>query len=538
MAEHYVFVDCDRIQDYVFASPRLREICNASQLLDWIERENLQSLATDLGGTTIRSGGGVFLAKFEALQRAQQFMREAPHVYRQYGSSAVAVEHTINTPPKDFHEEVLLHLQRKLRHKKDCPEGWGLHISTLLAVPCESSGIGPAQQPVDLPDRTVRAKGSEAKKRLFKRQDSAQERLEERLQWEFGLKLPYDFGGLVDWTQREQAGKHDVPGTSEERVLGIIYADVNSLGRLLPVVGRDAGLYAAFSKSLRQTLEESLCHALQIVLGDPIAAWRKVLGHLPEAMPIRVLYIGGDDLAVAIQGRYALDLATNLLESFKVQSAELLKPFSESPERPPHLTLSAGMVLAPCDYPIQQFNRLGRGLEARAKRFGRQSNPASPPSQVELCIVKNDAGGDLSQLRQSQKLESQQSDREGYGGSPETRELRLFGGPYTPDELQSIKQGIIALQDFPRRKWKALREVFCLSIENAQFRYAEWWSGLKPHEQQLYKKHVCQVLGLCTPPLLPIWMRGYNATPVIDMIELSDLMWSTVGGEGKHAQDH
>lgn len=523
MVEHYVLVDCDRVQEYVFASPRLREICNASHLLDWIETQLLPTIATSLGGETIRSGGGVVLAKFEDQQKAWQFRREAPNIYRTYGCSAVAVDHPSRGPINDFYQDILCPIQRKLRSNKDSPRGWGFHISTLLAVPCESSGIGPAERPVDLPDQNVRRmKHAEMEKRLFEQPTHVSDSIEERLQRQFTLKVPHDFGGVVDWTQREDTRERDVPGTSEERVLGIIYADVNNLGGLLRTIAYQADLYSRFARRLRQAIEASLYEALLGVLSTAIDKRRRSrstsLG--PDAaLPVRILYIGGDDLAVAIQGCYALDVVRSLLDRFEEKSkALLLELFKEPPGGLTHLTMSAGVVLAPYHYPIQNFNRLGRELEARAKRFGRRFQQTPPPAQVDFCLVKNNAVGNLAQLRRLQQLQNQQQGE---------IELHLFGGPYTTQELGLLTQGISALRQssFPQNQWKALREVFSINKVHAQFRYAEWWISLRKDERELYIQHVCRALGLELPPHLPTWTRGYPATPVIDIIELSDLIW-------------
>ena len=97
-----------------------------------------------------------------------------------------------------------------------------------------------------------------------------------------------------------------------------------------------------------------------------------VLEHSSQpGLPVKILYIGGDDLAFAIQGRYALDATRELLLHFEKCSKEILERLSIQDSRE-HLTMSAGVVLAPYNYPIQNFNRLGRALESHAKAYGRQ----------------------------------------------------------------------------------------------------------------------------------------------------------------------
>ena len=85
-------------------------------------------------------------------------------------------------------------------------------------------------------------------------------------------------------------------------------------------------------------MKESLQEALEQVLSPAVA--QKYPSSKPRpsnaALPAKVLYIGGDDLAVAVQGSYALDLAGKLLELFKGKSANLLKPLANDPPIPSH----------------------------------------------------------------------------------------------------------------------------------------------------------------------------------------------------------
>lgn len=70
MLNYYVFIDCDKVQSYVFASTRLREICKASLLLDWIERDEILKIAKSCNGEVIRVGGGIGLVEFKDVNEA------------------------------------------------------------------------------------------------------------------------------------------------------------------------------------------------------------------------------------------------------------------------------------------------------------------------------------------------------------------------------------------------------------------------------------------------------------------------------------
>lgn len=511
---HYVLIDCDKVQEYVFASSRLREICKASLLLDQLEVETLPAKVKSLAGTTVRSGGGVVLARFDNKDHAEKFIRLARDSYRACGISATFSDpFPVSLPIRNFYDQVLCLLHKMIRSRKDSPEGRKLHISTLLAVSCESSGVGPAQHPRRVPDGQVRRMGrSEAKKRAH-RSDAIEG--ESELGRRLDLGLPRDFGGLVGWTTQRQDSlqERDLPGTSEERLLGIVYADVNGLGKQVPFVAGDENSYAIFAREVRETVKTSLIEALEQVLSPAVDQRYPPSKPRPStaALPAKALYVGGDDLAVAIQGRYALNLAGKLLDLFEKKSAALFKPPAGDPSvlSSFHLTMSAGVVLAPYDYPIQNFNRVGHELEARAKRFGRGQNRSSPPSLVDFCLIKNNAAGSLQQVRQGQRIDS----------------FLLYGGPYTPDELNRLKEtaGKLKEKKFPRNKLKQLREILATQEQTAEFKYMDWWHGLEEENRNVFIDQVCTPFNLCLPPSLPRQNKGYWVTPVIDLVELSDL---------------
>ena len=507
MQKHYVLIDCDRVQDYVFASSRLREICNASSLLDQLEVETLPGMVTDLCVNTIRSGGGVVLEKFDTPQQAKDFIRSAHDLYRTYGISVTSYTRPFPHSIVNFYDEVLLPLHKSVRSQKDSPEGRAFHISTLLAVPCESSGIDPAQRPVEIPDGLRRMSHSEVEKRAHWSDTIVESDLSQRL----CLRLPHDFGGVVGWTIREALREKDLPGTSEKRLLGIVYADVNGLGKQIPPIAKDENTYALFAKELRNTVRDSLREALDQVL-SPAVNQRLSSSKLrlsTTALPVRVLYVGGDDLAVAIQGCYALDFVERLLHLFEQKSVALLKPLADVPCLPSHLTMSAGIVLAPYNYPIQNFNRVGHELEERAKCFGRYaSSPSS--SLVDFCLIKNNVAGSLQQGRRGQQINN----------------FLLYGGPYTLQELNRLKQASVKLKEesFPRNKLKQLREILSHKELTAKFLYAEWWHGLNDYCRKVFFETVCIPFNLDGPPLLPRQDKGYWVTPVIDVVELSDLL--------------
>ena len=144
----YVALDCDKVQDYIYTSNRLRGIRNASRLLARAER-HLKQLAESpaLGGRVLRSLGGVVVARFPVRKAADSYLVEALKYYRSLGISAQGDLVELGTRPADFYKEVLTPLFRGIGNKKRSPQGVNVPIpSTILASTCDLSGTGGAQE--------------------------------------------------------------------------------------------------------------------------------------------------------------------------------------------------------------------------------------------------------------------------------------------------------------------------------------------------------------------------------------------------------
>lgn len=501
----YVMIDCNKIQDYVFASTKLRGICNASLLLDHIETVRVPETAKKHGGHMVRSGGGIAIARFNDPDKAVEFQRMAAELYRENGLSITCHDKTVDSV-SNFYKDVLAPLLYKINAKKQCPEGVFFNVSSILAVPCKYSGKGYAGCVVTGADGKtgIPISHGEARKFLF---EKGIHPIEQELLNEFeGFDLPADLGGVVSW--RKTLGPQEKPpGTSEERILGIIYADVNGLGNLTRPIAQEEGRYSEFCKGLRKSLSDSLKESIVKVIGGEIKKDKR------KFLPLKILYVGGDDLAVAVKGCYAMDIAVHLLKEFEVKSASFIKNMNIN-DLPEFLTLSAGLVLAPCNYPVRSFNLLGNELENKAKYRGRnlqnEKKSPAPPSLIDFCFVKNSSQGGLQEIRRYKRI----GDR------------LLYGGPYSPDELGSFRKAaqIIREKRFPSNKIRALSGILMLDKDNAEYQYLIWRNSLEKENQDTFRD-VCRLLvPELAPGVLPFEERyEKESTRIIDLIELIGL---------------
>lgn len=519
----YVYIDCDKTQDYIFSSRRLRGIRNGSRLIDEADRQ-AGELVPCAGGETLRALGGVVFAKFPDCRSADAFLREARALYRRYGIGITAACRDCSTV-NDLYHDILEPLLVEVRNKKDCPQVTTLPPpDTILAATCAVSGRGAAQGLVAI------ARGEPLQRASAVEQTKWQEvpdpQREELVKgWQRQIRLPDTAEEIVGWRTSETVAEREVPGTSEARLLGMVFADVNGMGGLLPHLAREEARYKQFSRDLKDCLLESLRQSLQAVLEKPVTKREA------QRLPFRLLFLGGDDLCYAVTGAYALPLTRRFIECFEERSEQILKPFrdGEAAEHlPPCLTISAGIVIAPYRYPILSFRRLGRDLESYAKQVGRYwarlNGQAYPPSLVDFHIVMNDMAGTVKEIRSFLQTP--------YPVDGEA--AALFGGPYliSRGQVHPAERRLLRLGDLLKaaegllrfRAGGKLQDLqLLLSRAGAQGLYREWWEHLDDAKKQW--RDVCQVLKVPDEgDKLPLRGIPHLNTPVLDALALTPLV--------------
>ncbi len=520
----YVYIDCDKTQEYVFSSRRLRGIRNGSSLIDKSDQEAGKQVNAN-SGNLIRALGGVVIASFPDSHKADSFLSEASDIYHRNGIGITAGS-LDNSSVNNFYEDVLQPLLKEVRGKKDRPKESTLSTAgTILGATCSISGHGSAQGLVELAkgEPLQRASAVEQTKWQIDYDGQAEELV---IPWENKPVVPERVEEIIDWQSSSTLTGKEETGTSESRLLGIVFADVNGMGNLLPQVSSNEKKYIEFSKALKSCLFESLQQALQEVLEKPVSRTKN------RRIPFRLLFLGGDDLCYAITGAYALPLTQRFIECFEESSKKILEPIRCEDKRnqlPPYLTISAGVVIAPYKYPILSFRRLGQGLESQTKQKGRYwavlNNKNYTPSLIDFHIVKNDLIGTVEEVRRQMKIL--------YLGRSD--EVSLFGGPYligNGNSGPSAKNRFLSLGNLLEAvesllqikaggKLKNLRLI--LNSEDAPNLYREWWDHLDEAENQF--QSICQKLNVPSKrETLPILDFPHLNTPVLDAIDIMPLI--------------
>lgn len=521
----YVMIDCNRIQEYIFSSNRLKGICSASRLLDRLETETIPEMIPT-GAELLRSCGGVVLAEFSDEPSAKNFRKEAVAEYRKIGISTTSLVKELPAAGASFYDSVLSPLFIEMQGEKNQPKDLLTSVSTILAVPCEGTGSKPAECVITTPDKEkIRLCRSEAVKLdrtntrgviTLKGKNTPGKYLDYH-------GAPEDFGDLVSWGVKSSL-EDKTPGTSEGRIMGVVYADVNGLGSLSSEIGAQKNVYAGFAKKLSDVINTALLEAVIEVI-DPVYVDRCKKRIPTLCLPLNIFYFGGDDLAFAVAGQYAFDITQKLLEKFEEKTRDLMSVVKLSNGLhgtfPSHLTMSAGIVFAPFNYPIRWINRIGKDLESRAKAAGRATT-GSQPSLIDFCVIKNSASGSLSDIRRTMIVKD---------GITNGQNLYLYGGPYSPSKIDLLTKTAELFGDtekgVPKGKIKELLSILSMSWQRSETEY-KYWTKNRLSEKQ-YETFVAglKLFGIPdadkTRPITKNLMTT-DVSPIADIVEIMGIV--------------
>ncbi len=242
-------------------------------------------------------------------------------------------------------------------------------------------------------------------------------------------KHPDDFNKLCEHNGKEHGADY----------MAVIHADGNNVGRRFtsyfdkyapPTSGKcqsveqkylaREGYAETFYHSMRCAVRKAVIDALEKTFG----------GYEGEFQPYQLLMLGGDDLLMVCRARYALP--------FIAAYAEALQSIEMSDGKP--LSIGAGIAIARPSVPFHRLYALAENLAGSAKRLYRcciANDSDDAPSVVDWMVFSESWSDDPGVIRR-------RHDRVQYGlpgGKSETLALsckpcRVLGN--TPDSLQGL----------------------------------------------------------------------------------------------------
>jgi len=498
-------VDTDSVKSYVFATSKLRETRGASALLDHLNEVRIPEIIGQ--SRMIYSGGGTALAQVEDAAEAKALITRIEKLYRLETISAEITGAWLELadPASRFGESVAK-LNYRLRAGKDSKAFRHDLITLPIVKGCESCGLHPAARQSEMKDSLIC--GSCALKRRANRlvrDGKLGSRLDQLLTYARSkgkwLNASVDGSAPKDFNDIGEAA-------SPRGYIGFIYCDGNRMGDLLSCLEtRDS--FATLSEGLRRTIREVTFDGL--IRSSPDLQKNNKL-------PFEIIFIGGDDMMLAVPADKAMSLVVFLCEEFEKRTASLLDDTGISQHRK-HLSLSAAVVLAHASLPVYHVQSIAEELLKSAKRGSQDAlaNGRGEVGHIDFHVVTASASESPLLTRKAEWLRN---------------DVQLTERPYSAGELDVLMRRISALKrtGFPSSKLQMLYEsVFSGSATQAMFMWA-FVTGRARRNKELDKDQVLKLFEFFerdSGPLICPWRQsesGRLSTPMVDVTELYDFI--------------
>ena len=449
MSNYLVMLQTNSNQPFIFSSPRLREQIGASfeitLLSSWVKEEAEKLLkqkplptsfwVSDSSGKVIvrftdDEGGPKDLAKHLIREVTLRALTDAPGL----DVTGVFIEATSNTVDADDLQELdRVFLEYSLNRRPAAarfPQFPFLERGSESALPASAS-LGTLKfsqeslqrnnfdesSPLSLPSRVKRLFASTSRKRQV---DDVQERLAKQGK-ELKQEPPLDPTKLA---AAFQDGEEFEDAKNMLSSVGVVHIDGNGVGAIMRDLGcahRAVQKVGVSTISDEETTEESkglqsfimeVNRRLDNVVKDAIAlSWYYVQELTPDTVvPIVPVLVGGDDVTVYTDGRYAIPFAEAYIHHYErlTKDDDLLSVLAivaggkktDAPERdhfeiddyiiqnPGPLTASAGVAIVGRNFPFHIAYDLAEELVSRGKKLGKKPGTI-PCSTINFHVLRD-----------------------------------------------------------------------------------------------------------------------------------------------------
>ena len=449
MTSYLVMLQTNSNQPFIFSSPRLREQIGASfeitLLSRWVKEEAEKLLkqkplptsfwVSDSSGKVIvrftdDEGGPKDLAKQLIREVTLRALTDAPGL----DVTGVFIEATSNTVDADDLQELdRVFLEYSLNRRPAAarfPQFPFLERGSESALPASAS-LGTLEfsqeslqpdnfdesSPLSLPSRVKRVFASTSRKRQV---DDVQERLAKQGK-ELKQEPPLDPTKLA---AAFQDGEEFEDAKDMLSSVGVVHIDGNGVGAIMRDLGcahRAVQKVGVSTISDEETTEESkglqsfimeVNRRLDNVVKDAIAlSWYYVQELTPDTVvPIVPVLVGGDDVTVYTDGRYAIPFAEAYIHHYErlTKDDDLLSVLAivaggkkaDAPERdhfeiddyiiqnPGPLTASAGVGIVGRNFPFHIAYDLAEELVSRGKKLGKKPGTV-PCSTINFHVLRD-----------------------------------------------------------------------------------------------------------------------------------------------------
>ena len=219
-----------------------------------------------------------------------------------------------------------------------------------------------------------------------------------------GLDVPEDdtSDALGDQIRASVAESDDGDGLLNAGWIAVVHADGNRVGDVVSTIGSVDDL-TTFSAALSWATARALRSAVAEVVGQS----KDEEGNAPKQW-LLPLVVGGDDVTLVCDARYAVTLTRAYLRHFErytsfiptTPASKGIAGWINDALKRPYLTASAGIAVVKPKFPFSSAYQLAEMLAREAKRGVKDSNHgAQDRSSYDLHILRDSVLSDLENMR-------------------------------------------------------------------------------------------------------------------------------------------
>ncbi len=472
-------IEARKIQRYVLASPRLRDMVGASELVNQacesLPRQLMASVGIPDDGLRFGAAGRTWIVA-DSRSAAETFVRLWPVVVSLHAPGldmpAACAEYD-GTP--DGEHAAIEAVRDSLRRRQSWPA-----LETAEYAPLVERSPRTGGEAVD-----TGARGDELVDAVTLRQETAGRHpaaggLASRLP--NGVRFPMEIDRLV----------------SEGGGIAVVHADGNGVGAVLATLRDSArsrgtsqiAMLADFSRQMREANESAVGLAMESVILPACDG---------DEVPFRPLVVGGDDVTVLVRSDLAIPFIRAYVEAFEAATRTL-------PGGP--VTACAGAVVVRPNHPFRQAYALAESLCEHGKGVGRKRCGESRPSLLTFHRLNADASVDYDAI-----LATELTGRPAPGRSGNA--VRLTAGPYSlhPHDrfpsLEALDKLADAFDQLPQGPRRRLISEMAFGSDDI----ALAWSRARALDTKLVRDVEASLKALhgsCEP------VSGDGVTPLLD----------------------
>jgi hypothetical protein len=396
-----LIVDLRAIQDYIFSSNRLKDNIGASYLIS--------HFFDDFMSESGFCGGGNLFRLCESKQEVQSVIRQLSiRALEDCPGLSFSACYIDDFDATNF-QESYARLQLKLQKEKN---------RRLQATTLPSYGINAQCSSSGHPAVTVGADDKLLSEVVLAKREAADKAVQETQQlYKDVLGNDYLLPDRFDYLGKD---------TDHESFVSVVHIDGNDVGKMFVNLGS-----LEECKKLSSEIDSACHNAFKLLIANAVS---NIQSGKKDKMylPLRPLFIGGDDISFVCDGRLGISLALEFMEKMK-KSFTLGK-----------ISNCAGVAMAKVNYPFYQSHKLAASLCRSAKN--ERMVDSSKDDYLDFHMISSSVSSSLEDLREKHY---QLSDGR-----------HLYRRPYSTNDIGSLIGNAQSMhKNWPNSKIKELRSV-------------------------------------------------------------------------------